>query len=85
MTLSDFIEELNIAIRQDGHDIYCNASTAEIIKRCLMKQKEGEKKGKWIYYDPNGFKCSRCGSYLEIECGDVKMNFCPNCGAKMER
>lgn len=40
-------------------------------------------KGKWIYYDPNGFKCSRCGRYLEIECGDVKMNFCPHCGADM--
>lgn len=39
------------------------------------------KMGKWIYYDPNGFKCSRCGSYLEIECGDVKMNYCPNCGS----
>ena len=41
------------------------------------------RKGKWIYYDPNGFKCSRCGRYLEIGCGDVKMNFCPNCGADM--
>ena len=34
-------------------------------------------KGEWIYYSPNGFKCSRCGGYIEIECGDVKMNFCP--------
>lgn len=42
---------------------------------------EPRKKGKWIYYDPNGFKCSRCGGYLEIGCGDVKMNFCPNCGS----
>lgn len=39
------------------------------------------RKGKWIYYDPNGFKCLRCGRYLEIECGDVKMNFCPHCGS----
>ena len=31
MTLSDFIEELNIAIQQDGHDIYCNAITAKIV------------------------------------------------------
>ena len=48
MTLSDFIEELNIAIQQDGHDIYCNAITAEILKRCLTKQKED----KW--YRPTG-------------------------------
>ena len=39
MTLSDFIEELNIAIQQDGHDIYCNAFTAKIVKRCLTKKK----------------------------------------------
>lgn len=39
------------------------------------------RKGKWIYYDPNGFKCSECGGYLEIGVGDVKMNFCPNCGS----
>ncbi len=41
MTLSDFIEELNIAIQQDGHDIYCNAFTAKMVKRCLTKKKEG--------------------------------------------
>ena len=38
MTLSDFIEELNIAIQQDGHDIYCNAFTAKMVKRCLTKK-----------------------------------------------
>lgn len=55
----------------------------------LMKAyKQGRKdaqperqKGEWIYCSPNGFKCSRCGRYIEIECGDVKMNFCPNCRA----
>lgn len=35
MTLADFIEELNIAIKQDGHDIYCNAESAEMIKEYL--------------------------------------------------
>ena len=40
-----------------------------------------QKNGGWICYDPNGFKCLRCGRYLEIGCGDVKMNFCPHCGS----
>ena len=39
------------------------------------------KNGKWIFLGPNGFKCSRCGRYLGIEYGDVKMNFCPHCGS----
>ena len=41
------------------------------------------KKGKWIHDNPNSFKCSRCNKYLDIGCGNMKMNFCPNCGADM--
>ena len=39
------------------------------------------KMGKWIFFEPNGFKCSECNRYLYIACGDVKMNICPNCGS----
>ena len=39
--------------------------------------------GRWMDI-PDGYKCSECGAYLEIDCGDTEMNFCPNCGAKME-
>ena len=49
--------------------------------KALPSAEPERKKGKWIYYDPNGFKCSECGGYLEIEVGDVKMKFCPNCGS----
>ena len=38
------------------------------------------KTGKWLD-DPDGYKCSACGAYFEIECCDGEMNFCPNCGA----
>lgn len=82
MTLSDFIEELNIAIRQDGHDIYCNASTAEIIKRCLMKQKEGEKKGEWIRNDNGTYSCSLCHSWIPEEQHHYA-RFCLYCGENM--
>ena len=40
------------------------------------------KPGKWLD-DPDGYKCSACGAYFEIECGDGEMNFCPNCGSDM--
>lgn len=42
-----------------------------------------QKKGKWLNNYQPGYKCSECGGYLEIDCGDVEMNFCPNCGADM--
>jgi len=35
----------------------------------------GHQEGRWIYA-----KCSECGTVH-----DVKSNFCPNCGAKMEK
>lgn len=44
---------------------------------------EERKKGKWLDEYRYGYKCSECGGYLEIECEDIEMNFCPNCGADM--
>lgn len=41
------------------------------------------KTGRWLDNYQYGYKCSECGAYLEIDCGDVEMNFCPNCNAKM--
>ena len=41
------------------------------------------KTGKWLDNYQYGYKCSECGAYLEIDCGDVEMNFCPNCNADM--
>ena len=38
MTINEFIEELNIAIKQDGHDIYCNSETAKMLKELIDKQ-----------------------------------------------
>ncbi len=41
------------------------------------------KTGRWLDNYQYGYKCSECGGYIEIDCGDVEMNFCPNCGADM--
>ena len=41
------------------------------------------KTGRWLDGYQYGYKCSECGAYLEIDCGDVEMNFCPNCNADM--
>lgn len=81
MKLSDFIEELNIAIRQDGHDIYCNADTANMIKRHLKEQKKGE----WII-DGHHIECNQCGASMcdtDREGDSIPRNFCPNCGVGM--
>ena len=88
MTLSDFIEELNIAIQQDGHDIYCNAFTAKIVKRCLTKKNMFPAADVvpvvHAYWRDTGSgqECSAC---KEIQYGyDTGRYFCANCGAKMD-
>ncbi len=39
--------------------------------------------GNWL---PDGIslKCSLCGKWFVIEQGDAEINYCINCGAKME-
>ena len=38
--------------------------------------------GRWVYDRPNHYKCSECNAMWS---GIVRfMNFCPNCGAKMD-
>lgn len=45
------------------------------------------KTGKWIevekYYEAAECRCSLCGQTMTTHVGE-RMNYCPNCGAKME-
>ena len=56
-------------------------SAIESIKE-LPSAEPKRKKGKWTWFAPNGFKCSECDRYLKIAAGNVKMNYCPNCGSR---
>lgn len=52
------------------------------IKALKSQPSEGpqRKKGKWIHISEEIWKCDQCG---EISC--CSPNFCPDCGAKMEK
>ena len=65
---------------KEGNDALKKA--VERLKELPSAEPE-RKKGEWIYDNPNTFKCSKCNKYLGIGCGNMKMNFCPNCGADM--
>ena len=42
--------------------------------------------GKWIGYAGTiGNECSVCGKWLDVLQGTVEMNYCPNCGARMDK
>ena len=61
MTIDDFIQELNIAIKQDGHDIYMKRDDATMIKQIIIN-------------NSNIVRCKDCKHHLEcdywIEHGD---------------
>ena len=66
----------------DANIVYRNAVPVEYIES-LSSVTPQRKTGRWLDNYQNGYKCSECGAYLEIDCGDAEMNFCPNCGAEM--
>jgi hypothetical protein len=41
--------------------------------------------GQWVYDHWCEFKCSVCGEYSNSKPYKGKENYCPNCGAKMDR
>lgn len=43
--------------------------------------------GRWVYGEDDNIQCSVCGhdAYTEGDYRQVKTNYCPNCGAKMDR
>ena len=55
MTINDFIQELNIAIKQDGHDIYMKRDDATMIKQIIINHS-------------NIVRCKDCTYCGEINC-----------------
>lgn len=45
---------------------------------------EPVKHGHWIKLDYNTFHCKLCGTTFMLIQGISNMNYCPNCGAKMD-
>ena len=45
---------------------------------------EEVKHGKWVYHHWCEFRCSICGHWSKTEPRGEE-NFCPNCGAKMDK
>lgn len=42
--------------------------------------------GKWIGYAGTiGNECSVCGKWIDVLQGTAEMNYCPNCGCRMDK
>jgi len=71
-------------MRKDGDMIPWEGKDVFARIRKLPSAQPERKKGKWIDSRDISWMCSECGKWLDVLQGDVDMNFCPNCGAKME-
>ena len=87
-SVEEFMEEYKMV---DTKHIYSNGT--EYVPIFRMKQwfehlPSAEKTGRWNEYyratTDDTFHCSPCGSCFIVLQGNERMNFCPNCGAKME-
>lgn len=70
---------LSINIKPNGDVIRDMDIECEVIAHAIEP-----KRGQWIVADNKGvtryYICSECGG-----AGDITMNHCPNCGARMEK
>ena len=55
------------------------------VKNAPTIDAEPVRHGKWIGYAGTiGNECSVCGKWLDVLQGTAEMNYCPNCGARMD-
>ena len=92
MTLQGAIQQLYDMRCNDKFPIYYKPAIDEVIKTIVADAQE-VRRGRWIEeYSANHFqaKCSACGESTlygityDLEGNAYYMNYCPNCGAKME-
>ena len=83
----DEIRKDTVIVRNDGG--YFGTIPSEVITGELPSVQPERKKGHWIevddHYNRISGRCSACGWESHLYEDDVVgMNFCPNCGARME-
>lgn len=70
-----------------------NPLTTDSLKeyvRCTVREQptidaEPVRHGKWIGYAGTiGNECSVCGKWIDVLQGTAEMNYCPNCGCRMD-
>ena len=79
MTREEAMDEMMDSI--DGAVVALDIAVSEFKRRKPKQRKH------WIKVDKHTVKCSKCGNYLDrrgVNAGRGDINYCPNCGSKMD-
>ena len=73
-----------------AEDGMCTFYDCDVLDRLNAAPSADRQQGEWInkHEGDNGFlerECSLCGAMKPILMHTAKINFCPNCGAKMSK
>lgn len=60
------------------------APEADVVEVVHGEWKKPQFSGRRGFYSVKDFVCNKCGGAFGIEQGNLLMNYCPNCGAKMD-
>lgn len=87
----DYIDEMPSELTADGRRMIRRRTLEEYISDTLPPVQPKQRVGMWIeeedFFGDIGYKCSICNEVfttIEYEPNDSTMNYCPNCGAKMQ-
>ena len=75
------------AKRATYEEIFWTESEQAVVRHFLAKLPKADAvevvHGRWTD-DPYMWVCDQCHEWLEVTQGTADMNYCPNCGAKMD-
>ena len=75
---------INAGREEDAKQLF-HVSRAEIEAQPTIDA-EPVRHGKWIGYAGTiGNECSVCGKWIDVLQGTAEMNYCPNCGCRMDK
>ena len=85
LNVSDYVEVWECNCSENGRQVVMAVDDLHYLPTVDVRE---VKHGKWLN-KVNGYywfgKCSECGASLNLSDCSIHMNYCPNCGAKMDK